>query len=208
MKHTLFIFLFCLVIPVTLKAENLKDNTPNGQDFVKEYGFMTGFARGDLARTEDDYEIVPFILRFGYNLNVKGLGFTDLLKPAFDKFGIKPKGYTEFIFEPFVNSVVGPDSNIEAGFGIFLKYSYPLFERLHPYGIAGGGAVYMSQETHEQSTQYNFIPQVGAGISYFINDKCTFNVEYRYRHLSNADIKTPNRGINVNMILTGISWYY
>lgn len=204
-KFLFFTIIICFFSSSFVLASEVKDTKE--EFFVKEFGLMTGFAQGGLEG-EDDYEIFPLMLRFGYNLNTIEMGFTDLAKPIFDKVGLKPKGYTEFILEPFLNTVTSPDTNIEVGFSILLKFAYPLFDKFHLYGIGGGGVLYMSQHTNEQSTQYNFLPQVGGGFSYFIKENCAFNLEYRYRHLSNAGIDEPNSGINVDMILAGISWYY
>lgn len=205
-KYILIFFIFSLMFSFSLKAKNSAVNAEKSF-FSQEFGFFTGFSEGDIEGSED-YEFVLGVFRLGYNLNKKELGFTDLLKPVFDKFDIKPKGYTEFILEPFFNQVISPDSDYEAGFSIMLKYAYPLFDKVHLYGIGGGGLVYMGEETAEQSTQYNFLPQLGAGISFFVNENCSVSIEYRYRHLSNAGIKEPNRGINTDMFLTGMSWYY
>lgn len=66
----------------------------------------------------------------------------------------------------------------------------------------------MSQHTLEQSTQYNFLPQAGAGLIYFLKPDLGLNLGYRYRHLSNSSLKRSNKGINVDMILAGLSLYY
>jgi len=202
--------IICLIMPLTIYAADQQKGATEGQycsPFVKEFGMMTGYASSKLE-SKDDYKVIPVMIRLGYNLNTIGLGFTDLLKPAFDKVHIVPKGYTELVLEPFLNTVMSPDSNIEAGATLLLKYAYPLTDKLYPYGIAGGGVIFLTQHTREQSTQYNFTPQVGAGISYFIKKDHSINLECRYRHLSNADLKEPNRGINVTMFLIGTSWYY
>ena len=175
--------------------------------YTYEIGVFSGFACGKLEEKQY-YRVIPQMLRWGFNLNTVGLGFTDLLKPLTDKLNVKPKGFTELVFEPFVNIVATPDSNIEAGCTILMKYAYPVTEKLYPYGIAGGGIIYLTQHTREQSTQYNFTPQMGAGITYFFKKDLAFNIEYRYRHLSNGGIKEPNGGINVGMLLLGVSLFY
>jgi opacity protein-like surface antigen len=83
-----------------------------------------------------------------------------------------------------------------------------LTQKIYPYVLSGVGVGYISQHTREQSIQLGFTPQVGAGISYFFKKDTALNVEYRYRHFSNAKIKEPNDGINVNMFLVGVSLFY
>jgi opacity protein-like surface antigen len=130
------------------------------------------------------------------------------LSPIFKKLHINPKGFTEFVLEPFVNTVISPNYNIEAGCNILLKYSYPLTDKISPYAIGGGGGAYITQHTREEATQWGFTPQIGAGVLYFFKKDTALNVEYRRRHFSNANIKEPNIGINVDMFLVGVSFFY
>lgn len=157
---------------------------------------LTGHFYGKL-KSNDDYEAVPLLV---------GLNFD--LKPVASKIGIETKGRLNFVLEPFFNIVTSPDSNIEVGSNFLLKYTFPLTEKFQPYAKAGLGVLYMSQHTKEQSTQYNFLPQVGGGFHYFISDNVALSCEYRCRHLSNASFKSPNSGIDVNMILGGISFFF
>ena len=170
----LCILIFTLFFTAEARASEKKS-------FIKEIGLLTGYASGDLQK-KDDYEMVLTILRIGFDL-----------KPFFNKFNINPKGLVEFVLEPFVNTVISPDSNAEVGCNFLFKYGFPLTERLYPYIEGGLGVVFMTQHTLEQSTQYNFLPQGGAGIIYFIKkDKLAINAGYRYRHLSNASFTSPN----------------
>jgi hypothetical protein len=201
-----------LILPVCSYAvETTPEDKPTEEawhfPFNHEIGIITGFASGHLEE-QRDYRLIPGIVRLGFNLNSIGFGFTDLIKPIADKFHFKTKGFTEIILEPFINTVITPHTNIEVGCGILLKYSYPLTEKLYPYGIAGGGVIYFTQHTHVQSLQYGFNPQLGLGFTYFFKKDLALNAEYRYRHLSNAGIKQPNKGINIGMVLVGLSKFF
>jgi len=209
-KYLISLILFFLALPLTAYAETISDNPSEkemGLEYTKEIGVFTGYAKGKLDE-KGSYRIIPGIVRLGFNLNSIGFGFTDLIKPITDKLKVRPKGFTELILEPFINTVIKPDDNLEAGCAILLKYAYPATKKLYPYVLGGGGVLYMSQHTREQSTQYNFVPQIGAGVTYFIRKGLALNAEYRYRHLSNAGLEHPNKGINVNMILIGLSLFY
>ncbi|NQU74294.1 MAG: acyloxyacyl hydrolase [Candidatus Omnitrophica bacterium] len=204
----IFVFVFSLSLcAFASDLQNEKESQKWSFPYVHEIGVFTGFAMTKLEE-QGDYEIVPAQLRLGYNLNSVNLGFCDLFLPIFRKFNIKPKGFTEFLFESFANTVIGPDNNVEAGCTILLKYSYPLTEKIYPYALSGGGVAYISQDTREQSLQWGFTPQSGVGISYLFKKDTALNMEYRYRHFSNADIKKPNEGINVSMFLVGVSLFY
>lgn len=200
--------LFCLTCFAQAAEEKEAQNSRQWAfPYVHELGVFTGFAGADLAQ-QGKYRVIPIQIRLGYNLDAKGLGFCDLLRPLFDAIRVDPKGFTEFLLEVFANTVVDPNANIEAGCTILLKYSYPLTEKIYPYALAGGGGAYLSQHTREQAVQWGFTPQIGAGISYFLKPDMAVHAEYRYRHFSNAGIKEPNEGINADMFLIGISWFY
>ena len=165
---------------------------------LKEFGIFTGTAEGTLEEKED-YRFVPLIVRFGFDLS-----------PFLNKLNIQLDEKQLFLFElePFFNTVISPDSNIEIGSNFLFKYGYFIDKKICPYVEAGAGIIYVTQHTIEQSTQFNFIPQFGGGVSYFIKDNTAVSLGYRCRHLSNSSIKQPNKGINVNMFLVGFSWFY
>ena len=187
----LCVLIFTLFFVAQVRASEKKS-------FIKEIGLLSGYASGSLDDERDNYELILTIFRIGFDL-----------KPFLNKFNLNPKGIIEFILEPFANTVISPRNNAEVGFNLLFKYAFPLTQRLYPYIEGGVGFVYMTQHTLEQSTQYNFLPQGGAGIIYFIKkDRLAVNAGYRYRHLSNASLKSPNSGINVNMATVGLSLFY
>jgi len=197
MKKRLFLIGLCFLTLILLSAPESRASTDGKKSFIKEIGLLSGYSYGSL-KDKDDYELVPLILRIGFDL-----------KPFLNKFNIDSKGLVEFLLEPFANTVISPDNNAEVGFNLLFRYAFPLTERFYPYIEGGVGFVYMTQHTLEQSTQYNFVPQGGVGVIYFIKkNKLALNAGYRYRHLSNASIKSPNGGINVNMFLAGLSLFY
>lgn len=158
--------------------------------------FLFGYLEADL-KEKDDYQVLPLMV-----------GFNFAAKPLLERIGLEIPGKVNFIVEPFVNTVISPSKNIEVGSNFLIKYTMPLSEKIHPYLKGGVGALYMSQHTLEQSTQYNFLPQAGGGLQYLINEKVALNFEYRWRHLSNASIKSPNSGIDANLFLCGISFFF
>jgi hypothetical protein len=156
-----------------------------------------GVAQKDLEETHSTYEGVPLFVSLDFDM-----------KPLLENIGIKTKGRIDFALEPFANTILKPNDNIEAGSNFLLKYVFPLTEKFQPYLKGGEGISYMSQHTREQSTQYNFLSQAAAGFHYFIKDDLALTIEYRYRHLSNASISHPNNGINTDFILGGITYYF
>jgi hypothetical protein len=158
---------------------------------------LTGFFDAHLRHTGKNYQAVPLLV---------GLDFD--LKPLTSKIWINPPGRLDFVLEPFLNTVTSPNNNIEVGSNFLLKYVFPLTQKFQPYIKGGLGVLYMSQHTLEQSTQYNFLPQGAAGLHYFITSNVALSLEYRYRHLSNASLKSPNSGIDANMYLGGVTIFF
>ena len=158
---------------------------------------FTGYLGAPLQE-KHDLRVVPLMLAINFDSN----GFVK------EKMGIDVSGELNFALEPFINPVISPDNNIEVGVNFLFKYVLPFGEDFKTYIKGGLGVLYMSQHTREQSTQYNFLPQAGMGVSYRISEKAAINFEYRYRHLSNAGFESPNKGIDANMFLTGIQFLF
>ncbi|UCD15777.1 MAG: acyloxyacyl hydrolase [Candidatus Omnitrophota bacterium] len=157
---------------------------------------FSGYLKANI-RDKNAYAGMPLFISFNFDA-----------KPTFNTIGVNPKGDLHFIVEPFLNTIISPDNNVEIGSNFLIKYAYPLTKRLHPYVKGGLGVLFMTQHTREQSTQYNFLPQAGGGIHFFLKETIALSCEYRYRHLSNASFKSPNKGIDTNLILCGISFFY
>lgn len=159
----------------------------------RELGFSTGYLEADLSQ-KDEYKVVPLMMRLGYDL-----------RPFLNN---QSDWMMEFFYEPFMNVVASPDSNVESGVNFMLKFAPAVTASLYPYLEGGVGMIYMTQHTREQSTQFNFTQQIGAGITYFLKDGLAISAGYRYRHLSNASIDSPNRGIDSNSVIFSLSFFY
>ncbi|MBN3040216.1 MAG: acyloxyacyl hydrolase [Candidatus Omnitrophica bacterium] len=157
---------------------------------------LSGFFEANL-NDRDDYQGIPLLVSFNYDA-----------KPVFEKIGIRTEGRLEFLLEPFATGIISPESNVEVGSNFLMKYVFPLSDTFQPYFKGGLGALYMSQKTNEQSTQYNFLPQAGVGCHVFVRDDVALSMEYRYRHLSNNSFGGRNGGIDANMAMAGLSFYF
>lgn len=173
-------FIFCLNLSYALEGVEV----------------LSGFFEANL-KERDDYQGIPLMVSFNFDA-----------KPAFSRIGFKPQGRLEFLVEPFANTIISPEANVEVGSNFLVKYAFPLSDKIQPYFKGGLGALYMSQKTHEQSTRYNFLPQAGVGCHFFVKDNTALSVEYRYRHLSNNGFGSRNGGIDANMALAGVSFFF
>ena len=195
MKKLMFLAIAaCLSVSMTLAASG---ESPKNKSL---YGIelLTGFSAGKLIKGQGNYHLIPFLVDFDFDL-----------KPFLQKFKFSGRNAVLFQLEPFMSFVSSPDDNIETGVSFMLKAGFlPDTSRFQPYVKAGVGMVYMTQHMREQSTQFNFAEQGGAGIQYFFSKNTSFILEGRFRHLSNAGIKTPNHGIGTYSILTGIAYRF
>ncbi|MFA5362122.1 MAG: acyloxyacyl hydrolase [Candidatus Omnitrophota bacterium] len=204
---TLFCFCFRVSIPLHAEESAPLEELSSPKHQLDEIGVFLGY--GDSTVTDKDkYRVMPLAVQLGVSCDKYGLGFSDWFERGIRTFfhkDFRPAGLTTFIFEPFLSTVVSPDNNMEAGMNLLLRYAWPVTKRIRPYCFGGGGVMFITQHLREQSTQYNFTPQTGAGIAFLVTEKTALSVEYRYRHFSNADLKEPNEGVNIDMFFFGIT---
>lgn len=195
-KLRTLIYICLLLVFIASPVWSESDEAPSPEKphkWLKEIGFLTGYGTASLEKKSADYEVIPILPRFGFDINpIKGSIGGDL----------------ELIAEPIMNVVISPDANAEFGASCLLKYSSHITARIAPYIEGGIGMVYTTQHTHEQGTQFNFLPQVGGGLQFFLNKNLALTGGYRYRHLSNAGMSDDNSGINHHFILVGLSYFF
>lgn len=98
----------------------------------------------------------------------------------------------------------GPNP-IGGGFNLLLRW-HPI--RYDPFSIYVDGAVGVLQANRavpQDGSHFNFTPQVGAGITYRIEEGLHLMVGGRLLHLSNAGIGDSNPGINYSVFYAGIA---
>lgn len=193
----LFILIVFISLFFVLNCTCYSQTSENKEEFSKEFGVFSGWASGKLKYNQGNYEMVPLHFQLGFDI-------TSLL----ENINLEPKGKLKFVFEPFLNTILRPNENVEAGNNFILKYSHPLTQRFSVYCEGGLGLLYTTQHTYEQGTQFNFSQHLGAGFSYLFSENKAINLGYRYRHFSNAEIEEPNAGIDMDFFLIGISVFY
>jgi lipid A 3-O-deacylase len=152
----------------------------------REFELMAGYGTANLPKEAETHRVIPFIGRALWE--------------------VKPGGYVGG--DIFYASVLEPESDMEAGCGLFWQRRYRNYEKISPYWEAECGLIYTSLETEEQATQWNFILQLGLGTYFSLKDDLRLDIGYRLRHYSNAGLELPNVGINHNMVVVGLSWEF
>lgn len=187
---------FLTVLGAVLLISNtcMAKETPK---FFQGIEFLTGFGAGKLRE------------KGNYHINTLRVAFDFDLKNLTRKINFSPAQLLQFQIEPFISFVSSPDSNIETGSSFLFKAGIlPQTSKFQPYIKGGAGIIYITQHTREQSTQFNFTEQLGLGMHYFFRKNIAFTLESFYRHLSNASVKRPNKGINNCFILGGIAYQF
>lgn len=69
------------------------------------------------------------------------------------------------------------------------------------------GVVYFTEAIGGQSTKSNFTEQVGLTFQLATGANSALTLDYRFCHISNANLKRPNPGINTSTVSIGHTWY-
>jgi hypothetical protein len=96
------------------------------------------------------------------------------------------------------------------GFTPKIRYTFVALDRMRPYLEFAGGPFWtdLGGQIPEESTQFNFIVTGGVGIAWFITPQTSFNVGYRFHHISNAGTHYPNLGLNSSLPYGGFSFLF
>lgn len=187
----LFIIILCL-FPLSLFAQNT-EKTP----ILKEIGFWPGFGYGNnqLSLPEGNYQPYYFLLHlalwpFSEN-NVLGQRFRFYAEPQYNKVVLKTDSSTS--------------AEHEFGLNLGVKYIYPIFKKCDIFIYISTGPHAFSATTVRQAPGYVFSDNMGIGTYYHFSDKWAGVFTFRIRHLSNADTRSPNFGINTDNFHLGLS---
>ena len=155
---------------------------------------MVGYGSGGLS--SEDYETMLLVWHLGFDLKC--------LFPELKDHSGSLSGF----LEPKINPVLSPRNDVEFGIGVGLKYMHPLTESLSGYVMASVGPHFITVQTPDQANGFIFFDTASLGLSFFLTPKTAVNLEYRFRHMSNAGIKQPNNGVNIHMIAIGYTMFF
>ncbi|HWJ92723.1 MAG TPA: acyloxyacyl hydrolase [Flavisolibacter sp.] len=136
-----------------------------------------------------------------YKIFYLAADFSSSFKPP------KKNDFVGWYFEPqfnFVHTLRPFDYEFGANLGIrnYIRIS-PDF---YLYQMLGSGPHYISAELDRQATGFIFSDNLAIGSFMGIGKKSLFlNLQFRMRHISNANLKLPNRGVNSYNFLVGFS---
>ncbi len=126
-------------------------------------------------------------------------------------FGVSGGGIVRGAFEAGLQGTVlgytEPDDAFFAGLGLVGRYHFLSLGRFVPFVEVGAYAGGTDLDVVEIDSDFSFMLQGGLGASYFIADDVAVYAGYRWTHLSNGGIESPNRGIEAHTGVAGVSFY-
>ncbi|MHB8771966.1 MAG: acyloxyacyl hydrolase [Syntrophales bacterium] len=176
-----------------LAGERNNDASRADGQWINEAGFIGGY--GTAPIDEGRYKTMLLIAHIGTNVN----RFLPALRGH--------RGTLSLFLEPQFNPVLKP-SAVEFGLGIGLQYAYPLTEWISPYILLATGPHYITVDTTTQADGFNFSNAIGVGFYLTLTKGVALNCGYRHRHVSNAELRQPNSGIDSDIGLVGVSYFF
>lgn len=119
------------------------------------------------------------------------------------------RGSFQLAPEIFAAGIFHGQGSYVAGATLWFRYNFvqPGW-RVVPYVALGGGGTSMDIPHKFDGKDFNFNLNATAGLRYFINQHWSLNAEYRFQHISNADLWNRNVGVNTMGPALGVSYFF
>ena len=119
------------------------------------------------------------------------------------------RGNFEVIADGFASAIFEGPGTYTAGFTAWLRYNFvPSNWRVVPYAQAGAGLLSTDIDRGIVGQPFNFNLNAGASLRYFLSPRWSIELEYRYQHISNANLGKKNVGINSQGPILGVSYFF
>lgn len=117
----------------------------------------------------------------------------------FGKLGI----YGEYQYAQATNS--NNQFDFEFGLNMGLRYPIALNATTHLVAVVGAGPHYVTIQTRHQASGFIFSDNFELNLRHYAKEvDTTIQLSARFRHISNAGFKSPNRGIDNFFLLIGV----
>jgi hypothetical protein len=197
MKHPDFIVCICVFvflsmhIPVRAQQADIHNpeiNTRSDRPF-REHGWLIGYSR-------------PFTKPVTYDVVLLGAEFVHPFSKA------RENDFVTWYVNPQFNFVKADNTrstDIEFGMNLGIRN----YMRMHPnwyfYQMIGTGPHFISARLARQTRGFIFSNNFALGSLVRISGIHFLNCQLGFRHISNANLKLPNRGINSYVFMIGYS---
>jgi hypothetical protein len=113
-------------------------------------------------------------------------------------------GQLQFNLVKATNTPAGK-TDVEFGLNLGIRNHIRISRNFYLYQMLGSGPHYISAELDRQANGFIFSDNLAIGSYIHLSSKYFLNLQFGVRHISNANIKLPNRGVNSYIISVGIS---
>ena len=165
---------------------------------TNEFGLWIGGSPDSVGNTEDR-QLLLVALRYGRVLaawEAVTLEYTLDIFPA------------AVVFEP---GDVRKGSSTIYGAGLSplgFKLNFLPQSWIQPFIAASVGFIYSQHDIPvPDSSRFNFTPEAGLGVQFFLAPQRALTLGYKFHHISNAGISARNPGMNSNVIYAGFSFF-
>ena len=117
------------------------------------------------------------------------------------------RGNWDLMGEVFGGRQFYPDKARVVGLTPVLRYHFATGTRWIPFLEGGAGVSETDIGPPDLATRFEFHLIAGGGLQWFCCKNLAATFHYRLGHLSNANIKGPNIGLNENVLLLGVTWF-
>jgi opacity protein-like surface antigen len=143
----------------------------------------------------------------GHNLALASLAYGRMLGPVRGEDSWY-RGNWELRLELFGGSQFSPSSYYIVGLTPHLRYDFATGTRWIPFVDVGAGATVTGIGNPDLSSTFEFNIQGGAGLHWLVSRNWAVTAEVRYFHVSDAEMTSPNNGVNGVMGLVGITRFF
>jgi opacity protein-like surface antigen len=118
------------------------------------------------------------------------------------------RGYLELAGEVFGGRQQEPSRASLAGLTLFARRHFATGPRWLPFVQAGLGLAWTDIRDGDLSTDLEISVQLGGGARLRLGRRVALGLEYRWLHLSNAGVQTPNLGVDAHVLAAGLTWFF
>jgi hypothetical protein len=118
------------------------------------------------------------------------------------------RGNFELLGQLFGGEQYHPSRAYLVGLGPMLRYDFATGTRVVPFFDVSAGVTATDIRNGDLSSTFEFNLQAGVGAHVFLTDCFALTGQCRLIHISDADITSPNNGVNNVTFLLGATWFF
>jgi Lipid A 3-O-deacylase (PagL) len=118
------------------------------------------------------------------------------------------RGHWEIAEEIFGGGQSSPAARFVAGETTVIRYNFATRTRLQPFIDGGIGALGTDVGRPNLGSVFEFNEFGGGGVNYFWRPRTAFSLEYRYYHISDGGVASPNGGLGMHTCYAGVTWLF